>query len=399
MKKIFIITEIFPPDYGSTGKLMEDIANSLSKYYNIEVITSIQDLDNSDRERGYFVKRFNIKRRDKNKKIGRIINGLKFLFLTFFYLLFNSKNDILFFVSNPPYMPVIGLILKIFKKNKLIYLIHDLYPEIAIKLGYLKEKSVITFIWRRINYLIFNFSSFVITLGEFMTEELKKLYPNIKNKKKILNIPNWCDKNKIYPIKDKDELKKRNGYDNKFIIEYSGNLGLFHNTEIIIEVARLLQVEDILFLIIGDGAKKRLLQKKVEEYGLKNVIFKDYVPESHLNISLNLADISLITLDKRVANLCVPSKFYPIIASGGVILAIIPEETDIARDIIENKLGVVVSSYDINEIAKKILLFFYNNRYLLEQFSINSYNLFLSKYEKSLVMEKYRNLFEVLLND
>ncbi|HPP05578.1 MAG TPA: glycosyltransferase family 4 protein [Spirochaetota bacterium] len=397
MKKIFIITEIFPPDVSATGQLMEDIASIISKYYETEVITAINDIDNSDRERNYKVKRFNIKRRDKNKKSGRIINGLKFLFLSFFYLLKNSKGDILFFVSNPPYMPVIGLILKLLRRDRIVYLIHDLYPEMAINLGYLKEKSIISKIWRSINYTIFNSSSFVITLGSFMTQNLKNLYPAIRNMN-IIDIPNWADKNRIYPIKDKKELKIRNGYENKFIIQYSGNLGLFHNTEIIIEVARLLKLDDIIFIINGKGAKKDFLQKKIIEYDLKNVILKDYVPLSQLNVSLNLADVSFVTLDKRASNLCVPSKFYSIIACGGVILAIMPEDTDIAREIINNKIGFVVSNYDVNEIVKKILIF-YNNPNLLEQFSNNSYDLFLKKYEKMIVMEEYKKVFKAVLND
>lgn len=395
MNKIFIITEIFPPLTGATGKLLEELASFLTKYYEIEVVTSIKDIDNSDNNRHYKIKRFNIKIRDKNKKLNRVINGLKFLFLSFFYLLFKSKKDILFFVSNPPYIAVIGLFLKIFKKDKIIYLIHDIYPEIAINLGYLKWNSFISKIWRNINYSIFNNSYFVITLGNFMKDKLNSLYPKIKNNNFIV-IHNWCDKEKNYPIKDKEELKKRNGYENKFIVQYSGNIGLFHNTEILIEVARLLVLDDILFLIIGNGARKKNLEEKVKEYNLKNVILKDLVPETQLNISLNFCDISCITLDKRVANLCVPSKFYSIIATGGVVLGIMEEDTDIGKEIIDNKIGFVVSSYNINEIAKKILIL-YNNRDILKEFSKNSYNLFLRKYEKSIIMQEYKKIFKEII--
>ncbi len=152
--KIYILTEVFPPSFAATGQLIEELSDSLSSFFDIEVITAFKDESDRDKDRKYRVKRININRLDKNKKSGRVINGLKFMFLSFFYLLFKSNKSLLFFVSNPPYMAFIGFIFRIIKAQKYIYLIHDQYPEIAVSLGYIKEKSLIDIIWKIFNSLI-----------------------------------------------------------------------------------------------------------------------------------------------------------------------------------------------------------------------------------------------------
>ena len=46
----------------------------------------------------------------------------------------------------------------------------------------------------------------------------------------------------------------------KFVVMYSGNIGFTHNVESIIEIAEeIKENEDIIFLIIGEGLKKKEL--------------------------------------------------------------------------------------------------------------------------------------------
>lgn len=398
MKKIYIITEIFPPSFASTGQLMEELALELSNYFDVNIVTTIDKKKPAKIYGKLKIKRFRITKLDKNKKAGRIFNGLRFLFMTFFYLLFSDKKSVLLFVSNPPYIAVIGYLLSILKGQRYVYLIHDQYPEIAEALGYLKPNSAVVKIWKGVNKKIFGRAEKIIALGALMKNKIGELYPKYSDK--IAVITNWADRRAIFPISQKEDIRKEVGYNQKFIVQYSGNIGLFHNLDVLIEVANLLKgYGDILFQFIGDGGKKKSLISKKDEYGLNNVKFEDYLEKKYLNISLNLADIAIISLDGRVNNLCVPSKFYGIIASGTPIVALCSSDTDIGYEIQNKKLGYLAAQNDPNDIAKKILIF-YNNRNLIKDYSDNIREYFINNYDISIISLKYKNLFEdIMKND
>ena len=328
---------------------------------------------------------------DKNKKIGRAINGLMFFFLAFFNLFFKSKKTVLLIVSNPPFLPFLGYILKKVRGMRFVYLIHDQYPEIAVNLGFLKHKSLIVNLWKKINNLVFNNSTYTIVLGEKMKEMLQQLYPVTKNRDNLIVIPNWADRNKLYPLNNKNILKEQFGLKDKFVVQYSGNIGLFHSTEKIIEIAEILKNHnDIVFQIIGRGGKKDTLVKMVSEKGLDNVIFFDYVDKTDLNNSLNSCDIALISLSEKAYNLAVPSKFQGIIASGVPIIGILDENNDVGSEIARESLGYI--STNVEEAAGKIL-FLYKNQSVLNFFSKNCIELFYKKYDLSIINTKYKKLF------
>ena len=222
----------------------------------MEVVTATKDKARSV-IRDYSIKRVFSLILDKNKKIGRVINCLLFFISTFFNLLFKPKNSILLIVSNPPFLPFLGYILKKIRGFRYLTLIHDQYPEIAVNLGYLKKNSTIVKIWQKINYRVFDNSYFVITLGKKMRKHLIDLYPNSNLKLNSVVITNWANKNRLYPLENKSNIKEEIGLKDKFVVQYSGNMGLFHSTEKIIEVADLLKDNsEIVFQLIGGGAKR-----------------------------------------------------------------------------------------------------------------------------------------------
>jgi len=398
LKKIYIVSEYFPPSFASTGQLMEELALELSEYFDVNIVTTIDKKIPAKIYDKLKIKWFRFTKLDKNKKVGRVYNGLKFLFKTFFFLLFSDKKSVFLFVSNPPYIAVVGCLLNFLRGARYVYLIHDQYPEIAEALGYLKPNSALVKIWKGVNNKIFGRAEKIIALGALMKNKIGELYPKYSDK--ISVVTNWADRKVIFPISQKEDIKKKIGYSQKFIVQYSGNIGLFHNLEALIDAANLLKdYQDILFLFIGDGGKKKSLISKKDEYGLNNVVFENYLEKKYLNLSLNLADIAIISLDDRVNNLCVPSKFCGIIASGTPIVALCSPDTDIGYEVQNKKLGYLAAQNDPNDIAKKILIF-YNNRNLIKDYSDNIRKYFINNYDISLISLKYKNIFEdIMKND
>jgi glycosyltransferase involved in cell wall biosynthesis len=397
VKKLFILSEYFPPSFASTGFLLEELADGLGlsgekARFDVTVVTSIRKNGFDESKKNYKAKRLSFFRLDKNKKYGKIINGLVFFISCFFYVLFYSKKDVtLIIVSNPPYLPVLGYLFYKLRKQKFIYLIHDQYPEIAVNLGYMKEKSPITGLWKHLNNKVFSSSAKTVALGKMAGRHISDMYPVITKRGNLTVIPNWCDRVNIYPLENKASLKSSQGFENKFVVRYSGNLGLFHGLEVIIETAAALKDNDIIvFHITGGGGKRNELMEMSKTRKLENIVFGGFIPHELLNESLNCADVALVTLDTKASNLSVPSKYYPLIAAGLPVIAVMDKDTDIAKEIIDSASGYVCKS-DPYDISAKIMSL-YESAEKRKSFSINARNLFLEKYEKGIIIEQYKKL-------
>jgi len=304
-KGLIILSQYFYPDIASTGQLLTELAEDLKKYnYNIKVYTgkpsyykSIKKCDKKGIYRGINIYRVSATRFNKNIIIGRLCNFLSYFFPVSFKLLFSKDRYPLLIVSNPPFLSVLGFLLKKNRNQKYIYLIHDIYPDIAIKIGYLKKNSIIVKIWRKINYQVLKEADEIIVLGEYMAETLKKIYLNL-DKDKIKIIHNWADEKIILPIKKEENwfAKKYNLID-KIVVLYSGNIGLFQDLKTIIRAAeRLKNYDDIIFLFIGDGGGLYELKEMVKNCNLTNIKFLPYQLKKYLPFSLTSADISIVTL-------------------------------------------------------------------------------------------------------
>jgi glycosyltransferase involved in cell wall biosynthesis len=141
-------------------------------------------------------------------------------------------------------------------------------------------------------------------------------------------------------------------------VGYSGNLGRAHEFTTLLDAAtQLRNHQDIMFLCIGGGAGMTRLQEQVGERQLTNVLFKSYQPRVMLDQSLGVADVHLVILRPELEGLIVPSKFYGIAAAGKPTLFIGDNAGEIARLLVENRIGLTVKTGKANELVKTILAF------------------------------------------
>jgi glycosyltransferase involved in cell wall biosynthesis len=234
-------------------------------------------------------------------------------------------------------------------------IIHDLYPDIAVNMGYLRNDSLVTLLWNKINQKIYEAASFIVVLGRDVQRRIQDQVP-AEQHEKVKFIPNWADPELICPVdQSRSPFITELGLDGKFLVQYSGNMGLAHDMETIIEAARALSDnEDINFVLIGGGGKLAKIKKMVENYGLKNVCFLPYQPRESLKYSLCASHISLISLERGAEGLSVPSKLYGIMASGRPIIAIMPSNTEVALTLNEYQCGFISPPKDVDSLVSKI---------------------------------------------
>lgn len=398
-KKIAIVSQYFYPDHASTGNLMTNMALGLiDKGCDVKVYTGypsywgdIQKSPKNENYGGIAINRIFHIRSDTRTKSGSIVIGFSFFLFTLLKLLFSSEKRLFFYVTTPPFLPLIGLVLKKIRDQKYVVIVHDIYPEIAVTIKYTHE-GIITNIWRKVNRSVYDNADKIIVLGECMKQVIQKNY--LQDSEKIRVIQNWEDADFIRPMdKSRNTFSIENNLLQKFVVTYSGNMGVNHNLEIAIEAAGLLKNSDIEFLFFGEGSQKQDLITKSKDMGLQNVAFFDFQPHSNLPLTMTCGDAVLVSQEKGTEGLCVSSKFYTALAAGKPIIAIIGENAEIAQVITKYQCGVVVTDFN-PESLRNVISELSHNKDLCEKLGKNARLAFEQHFTCEIAINKYFNVIQ-----
>lgn len=260
----------------------------------------------------------------------------------------DKKSTGFYFISNPP----LFVFLPYISKLKFDCLIYDLYPDV---LGDMRKKKLINAIakrWEKRNRKVFPKAQHIYTIGEGLRNAIVRYLPP-EMEAKVQIVPVW-NKHTTAKSKSGRNFKLEWGLENKKVILYSGNIGLTHPLEYLVEIGRRLQGNtDWIIVIVGNGAKKNGLKLLAE--GLNNLLFKDPVPFEDLSELLSIADWGYVTLDSSATNTSVPSKTYNLLAAGVPILAFVNQQSDIARLIDVYKVGLYFKEQEIDHMLQQIV--------------------------------------------
>lgn len=281
-------------------------------------------------------------------------------------LLMKYRSDELFIVSNPPLAPLLPL----FLQNQFSLLIFDIYPDVLVELGYSAPSSRMVLLWQKLNRTIYPKAREVYTVSEGMGQVLKKYRTEATLKINYL----WTDNAFFTPVsRENNHFLKEHNLSGKFVVLYSGNLGLAGDVEVMISVASMICRDDVIFIIIGDGAKKRLISSKIEALGpgKKNVILLPLQPVGQLPYTFSAASLAVISLGTGASKLAIPSKIYNFMSVGAPLLCISEAGSEIERLAEKYYCGKNFEPSDIEGIAGFIREMADNNK-LMEEMGINS---------------------------
>lgn len=394
--KLVIVSEFFYPYKTSTQKILTELAEDFVEYgLEVDVLTTKnayrekkQKLSKYESYKGINIKRIFSTSGNRDNKLFRIVNYATFLSSLFINLLFKNDYHKILFVSNPPLAPYIGYLMKKLKGKEYVYLVHDVYPDVAEKIGVIKKTGFIYKLMDKINNKIYLNASKVIVLGRDMKQVI--INKGIKEEK-IKIITNWADKNNNFETKVSEEFYKKYNIRNKFNILYTGNISRVHAIDTIIEVARLLKDESgIKFTFVGDGNRKAYIEQLKKSEGLDNIDLNNYVFGEEYNNLLNCADVFISTLQKGIEGLGVPSKTYTYMSVAKPIIAIMSKESEIGNLVNENNLGKQFEGNEAIEIAKYIKEL-KNNENEYKKISDNVRKYFNDNYERKIVTNKFYN--------
>lgn len=330
----------------STGYLMIDIVNAYAARYD-RVALIAGSIKYSERPMADKVTVDKIIAYDRSSAIRRIFTWLFGTMQILFKLIFKYRQYEVVYVTNPP----MSYLLAYFIHRPYSIVVYDIYPDALKNIG-ITEHHPIYRLWAKWNKSLFAKAQKVITLSEGMGKVLE----GYVDSSKIKVVYNWSASEKLHSIeKLTNPFVKQHGLEDKFIVLYSGNIGYTHNVECLVEIAKCLKDDpSILFLIIGEGKKKEMIQAMVSKARLTSFLFLTWQSKDVLPYSLSAADVAVITLNDDTAQVSVPSKTYNLLAVGAPLMCISPQNSELARLINKFQNGSCFGKEDTENMAAYI---------------------------------------------
>lgn len=404
-KKMLVYAHYFYPDVASTGQILTELCDGLKENFDITVICVVPSysgkIDEKYKKHRFYeeeignikIIRVRVPEFNKSRKVSRIINLISY-FINAIIATFNlQKQDYVFSISQPPILGgLLGVIGKVIKKGKLIYNIQDFNPEQTIAVGYSKNKFLVN-IALYLDKFSCKMSNKIILVGRDMQQTLNNRFVKSYLPNNIV-INNWIDEKSIYPLSNNNttvyEFKERYNLQNKFVIMYSGNIGLYYDLENLIKIiGKFNNRDDVKFAFVGDGTIKKNIENYALENNLKNVVFIPYQEKSNLNYSLNAADVHFVVNSKGIKGISVPSKLYGVMACGKMILGILEKGSEARIIIEESGCGICSEPEDYEDIYIKIK-YILDNKQLAEVIGEKGRKYLEKNLTKELSISKYR---------
>jgi colanic acid biosynthesis glycosyl transferase WcaI len=365
--RVVFYNRSYYPDFGATGQLLTELCEDLvARFgYDVTVVAGMPLSAESpiapvpwhapvreESRNGVRILRVWSTSKSPRKFSGRLSNYLSYFTSATIASFKLRRPDIIVALTDPPIVSLTAITAAKATRAKFVFLCQDVFPEVARLLEDFQNKKVEA-VLTRVGRLTVRQADRIIALGDTMKRRL--IETKDADPGKIRVIHNWSDADAIQPGPRDNAFSRQHDLVDKFVVMHSGNVGMSQNVDTLLDVAALLNdLPDVVFAIVGEGARKPHLQQEVERRGLKNVRFFPYQPKSKLNDSFATADLFIVSLKCGLAGFIVPSKVYGVLVAGRPFIAAIESDSEAALIARHHDCGIVVEPGNSTQLAQAI---------------------------------------------
>jgi glycosyltransferase involved in cell wall biosynthesis len=301
-----------------------------------------------------------------------------------------QKIDIVIVYSPPLTLTIVGKMVKKKYNAKFILNLQDIFPQNAIDLGIMNNRTLIK-LFEKIEKRAYLNADQIIVHSEG-NKKLITVKRNIKNNK-VAVIPNWIDLSSYANAKKTGRFRETYGLDNKFVFLFAGIIGPSQGLDLIITLAsNLREIPEICFLLVGDGSEKEKLIKETNKKQLTNMHFKPVVSKKDYPELVKDVDVGLVCLSSKNKTPVVPGKILGYMAASIPIIAFLNKESDGHKLIRDAKCGYTAVS-DNEDVILKTILRIYQERESLSQYGKNGLTYAMAHFEKNICMDNLEKYF------
>lgn len=320
---------------------------------------------------------------------GRLLSYGTFTISAFLAGLLTERPDIIIASGPPISLGLIAGLVGFFRRIPFVYEARDMWPDDVIELGFIKNPVAIKlsyalerWIYRRARLVTTNSPG----IKKFLIE--RKSIPE----EKVGVVENPAE---IREPKDRNILRKTLGWENKTVFIYTGSHAFVYDFDTVLDVAKELTGENILFVFIGDGRQKPRLLGRIEKENIKNAVSMDPVPAGEVQDYINAADVGFAVLQKKPRlKFVYATKVFDYMAAGKpTILAM---EGVTAELVEKSKSGMVVESGN-KEAFKNTVLTLLRDTALREEYGRNGKEYLIKNYRAEDLAKRYLSLLEPII--
>ena len=387
----------FPNIHSSTRSY--DLSKEFVKRgYKVIVITTTTKINDVDRRNKWNVIEregiiFHVLTSDYSYKLSFIRRLFSFV-----YFMVNASIrvlkidcDFVLATSTPISIGVPALAKNKFQKTPYIFEVRDVWPEVPVGMGYIRNKVLIKLLYA-FEKNIYKNASYVVALSDGMKSSISNRlnYNNIEVIPNISEIDRFQNSVKSLDLKiEKDVLRKK-------IILYAGAFGSVNGIGYVAKMAKELIMidENIVFFLIGVGKEKEKITAYCHENMLlnKNVFIFDPLPKGSLPYLYSICTLgSSFVIDNPVLWNNSANKFFDTLAAGKPVLI---NHKGWQAELIETEnIGYVlppnIDKSDINRFVEYI-----NNDNLIEIQRTNALKIANQEFSLNVAVQKYMSIFD-----
>lgn len=354
---VVVLNQFYWPSVAATAQLLTDLCEEVARQgHRVTVIATRgdylgaeQELPSRERHNGVDIRRVRATSFGKGQTAGRLADYASFYALASAELFLVDEPDVYLCLSTPPLIALAALSAARARHARFVYWCQDVYPDVAVALGALREDGVVARALDDASRQVLERADAVVAIGENMAAILRE-----RGATRLAVIHNWADGDAINPDKappreDNPFRREVGAGDDELLVLYAGNMGRAHEFTAVFEVLERMrepELEKLRLVFVGDGARRQALLDAAQRAGVLGVSvhFLPYQPRARLGEMLCAADAHLICLEPKASGLVVPSKLYGAMASGRAVLLTGPEDCEPTRILQETGAGQRIPS-------------------------------------------------------
>lgn len=403
--RILFVNQYYWPDHASTAQHLTDLAESLAdRGYDCHVLCARGRYEpgskpppSEEEHNGVQIHRVRATSLGRGNVFRRMTDYLSFYAGAMLKALALPKSDVVVTLTTPPIIGLLGTLLRRLKGSCQIYWSMDLHPDASLSLRQMSSKHPLVAVLAWLSNLVYRQADRVVVLGPYMSDRIRDKGVRAS---RIVEIPVWSRQDEIFPIaREGHPMRASLGLTDKFVVMYSGNLGLAHTATEFIEAARRLRHRsEIVFLFIGGGPRLREVKVAKDADSLENIKILDYVPRDQLHESLTVADAHLVSMRPEMTGIVVPGKLYGAMASERPVVFIGPDHSETADTIRQAGCGVTIRLGEVDTLVKMIE-YLADHPTIATEMGRKGRSAFLAEFERSICCQSWADLIGEIVGE
>ncbi len=283
----------------------------------------------------------------------RVLHEMSFVAAAMCRSLLCRRADVLLVVSPPLGLAIVAALLSRLWRAPCIFHVADLQPDTALDLGMVRRGRVARMLYA-VERLAYRRAALVSTLTEPMRA---RIVAKGTPADKVALFADWADP-RLFALGANAEdsaIRRDLGLQNAFVVLHIGNMGVKQGLDVVLDAAeRTRLTDDIVYVLVGDGAMRPNLEARTRALGLPNVRIVPLLPEEKFLALLASADVCLVTQQRAVADVVFPSKVLTLLAAARPVVASVTAGSAVASVIAEARAGIVVTPEDARALVEAI---------------------------------------------